>query len=366
LAEDLFWPLLAAGLAGLWLLPRSRADSRRSSLRLGLAFTLVWVLNLLLTILIWADRVIDAQLAAKLPVLLMAGVGLALVLDWLWRRSRPVGAIAALGLVAALAYWGWLARPFVLSITRDDSSQVIVTAVDRVMPDPTGRTTVMVPWGTDYWTLTYEQKYGGRLAGLNLVDHNASLPDIVARGDQLLAPDQTLRIFPLSYFEERLGSLYLSSAAPGVIELGPAPIVDETALLVNSNVVPAAFDLGNGAAVRGFRLDWASENEIIVTIYWQAVNPLAADYSTAVHLVAADPPASEADILAQADKAHPVDGWYPTTRWREGEIVRDTYLLTVPEGSAPAAIRVAMYRSDPEAGFINTPWLSLPLPEKER
>ena len=69
-----------------------------------------------------------------------------------------------------------------------------------------------------------------------------------------------------------------------------------------------------------------------------------------------------ADILAQADRANPVDGWYPTSRWRPGEIVRDSYLLPVPEGSAPVAIRIAMYRTDPEAGFVNTPWLSLPVP----
>ena len=50
------------------------------------------------------------------------------------------------------------------------------------------------------------------------------------------------------------------------------------------------------------------------------------------------------------------------TRCRPDEIVRDTYLLTVPDGSTPRAIRVAMYRNDPAAGFINTPWLSLPLP----
>jgi hypothetical protein len=81
-------------------------------------------------------------------------------------------------------------------------------------------------------------------------------------------------------------------------------------------------------------------------------------------LVAADPPAGPADILTQADKAHPVDGWYPTTRWRAGEIVRDSYLLPVPAGSAPAAVRVAMYRSDPAAGFVNSPWLSLPVPSR--
>jgi hypothetical protein len=220
----------------------------------------------------------------------------------------------------------------------------------------------MAPWGTDYWTLTYEQKYGERLAGLNLVDHNARPQDIVARGDWLLAPDQTLRIFPLSYFEERLGPLYLASAAPGVIEISPAPIVDETVLTLDA--VPTDFDLENGAHIRGYQAEWAGENEILLTVYWGADRPIEADYSTAVHLVAQDPPTSEADILDQADKTHPVDGWYPTTRWREGEIVRDSYLLTVPQGSHPAAIRVAMYRTDPEAGFVNTPWLSLALPQK--
>ena len=86
----------------------------------------------------------------------------------------------------------------------------------------------------------------------------------------------------------------------------------------------------------------------------------------AVHLVAVDPPQSEADIVDQADRSDPVENWYPTTSWRPGEIVRDRYLLTVPAGSEAAAIRVAMYRNDPAAGFVNSPWLSLPLPEKER
>ncbi len=351
---------------------------------MGLALTLAWLPNFAVTVLIWRNRVTDGQLAAKLPVVLLAGVGVALVLDWLWRmRGKVPGArfqvpgaersalapgtwnlapLAALVLVAALGYRVWATRPFILSVTRDDASQAIVEAVDRVAADPARPTTVLVPWGTDYWTLTYEQRFGGRLEGLTLVDHNARPTDIVGRGQRLLLPDQTLRIFPLSTFEERLGPLYLASAAPGVIEVSPSPIVDEPALLTSSSIVPTSFDLENGALIRGYQLVWTATDELLLTLYWQAGGPLAFDYSTAVHLVSVDPPAGPADILTQADRAHPVDGWYPTTRWRAEEIVRDAYLLPVPAGSAPVAVRVAMYRSDPAAGFVNTPWLSLPIP----
>ena len=412
LHDDLWLPLLGVGLAGLWLnrpegpgsrgqvpgeersslapgpwplAPSSWSGARRRLL-VGLALTLAWVPNFIVTVLIWRNRVTDGQLAAKLPVVLLAGVGVALVLDWLWRmRGKVPGArgqvpgeersslvpgpwnlapIAALALVAALGYRAWATRPFILSVTRDDSSQAIVEAVDRVVADPARPATVLVPWGTDYWTLTYEQRFGGRLAGLNLVDHNARPQDIIDRGRRLLLPDQTLRIFPLSTFEERLGPLYLASAAPGVVEISPSPIITETALVTSSSIIPTDFDLENGARVRGYRLDWADEATLLLTLYWGADGPLEFDYSTAVHLVAADPPAGPADILTQADKAHPVDGWHPTTRWRAGEIVRDSYLLPVPAGSAPVAVRVAMYRSDPAAGFVNTPWLSLPVPAR--
>lgn len=407
LNDDLWLGVLAAGLAGLWLsrvpgdalrLTRSEVPSVSRRLLVGLALTLAWLPNFAVTVLIWRNRVTDGQLAAKLPVLLLAGVGLALLLDWVtrwvnegWRGAgrrrgegrrrvtdpslrgwRVVAVAVPVALAVALAARAWGTRPFILSVTRDDASQAVVAAVDRVAPDPTRGTTVLVPWGTDYWTLTYEQRFGGRLAGLTLVDHNARLRDIIARGDRLLVPDGTLRIFPPSFFEERLGPLYLASAAPEVIELSPTPIVDEAALLTSSSIIPTNFDLGNGAVIRGYQLGWASGNAgdgagnedraLLLTVYWQAVGVMAADYSTAVHLVAVDPPSGPADILTQADRAHPVDGWYPTTRWRPGEIVRDSYLLPVPAGSAPAAVRVAMYRTDPAAGFLNTPWLSLPVP----
>ena len=403
LDDDLWLPLLAVGLAGLWLAKPGRVSRQEAKnakpessgawrswrlgvshpLLVGLALTLAWLPNFIVTVLIWRNRVTDGQLAAKLPVVLLAGVGVGLVLDFLWRLgsdkrrvtsektarerglplSRLIALLMSLALVVALGYRVWATRPFILSVTRDDSSQAIVEAVDRVAADPVRPATALVPWGTDYWTLTYEQRFGGRLAGLNLVDHNARPQAIIDRGQRLLLPDQTLRIFPLSTFEERLGPLYLASAAPGVVEVSPTPIVTEVALLTSSIIIPTEFDLENGARVRGYRLDWADEETLLLTLYWGVDGPLAFDYSTAIHLVAQDPPTGPADILTQADKAHPVDGWYPTTRWRAGEIVRDAYLLPVPAGSAPVAVRVAMYRSDPAAGFINTPWLSLPVPQ---
>lgn len=388
LTDDLPLPLLIVGLIGLWApfiqaladdgrqttaaasdgrqqSPSQRRSALLSGLCISLALTSVWVINLLLTVLIWEGRVSDAQLAAKLPVLVAAGIGIALLVEGLWQRSPVAGATTALVVVVALAWWSWQTRPFVLSITRDSSTQAIVTAVGRVQPGSDGRmTTVTVPWGADYWALTYAQAFEGKLAGLNLVDHNANPREVIAQGDRLLAADQTFHVFPPSYFEERLGALYLGTAAPGVFEISPEPITDPLLLAADSGIYPALLDLGNGIRIWGVKSEWAGPNDVLITTYWERTGPIDADYSVAVHLLAQDPPASEADLLDQDDKVHPVGGWHPTTRWRPGEIVRDQYLLTVPEGSNPAGIRLGMYRSDPEAGFINTPWLSLQLPEE--
>ncbi|MFN2256292.1 MAG: hypothetical protein ACK2U6_18790 [Candidatus Promineifilaceae bacterium] len=357
LAGDMFWPLLAAGLLGLWLPALEKRDWPAS-----LGLTAAWVPNFLVTLFIWRNRVVDAQLAAKLPLLLLAGIGLALILAWLWRRWPVMAAAAGLALFAGLVLWSWQTRPFVVGITRDRSSEAIVETMRLVTAAEDGRTTtVTVPWGADYWALAYAQAYRDELAGLNLVDHNAEPRAIIARGDHLLAPNQTFMIFPIDHYEERLGPLYLAAAAPDVTEISPQPIVTESDLAA-PGITEMNFDLENGVKIRAVETEWVGDNEIMLTVYWQAENGVDADYSVAVHLVAQDPPQSETDILDQDDRAAPVNNWYPTTRWRPGEIVQDRYLLTVPEGTSPASIRLGMYRTDPEAGFVNTPWLSLATP----
>lgn len=356
LGDDMPWPLLVLGLLGLgWPAPKGE---RRE--RLGL--TLAWMPYVLLALVIWEGRVSDALLASKLPVLVLAGIGLALALARLRRRSPAPGVVAAVALALLLLAWGAHVRPFVLSITRDASTDEVIAIVEQVTsPDEGGRPiAVMVPWSHDYWALTYAQAYLGQLPGLTLVDHNVDLGQILARGDRLLTPGKTFHVFPLSWWEERLGPLYLASAAPGLIELSQAP-------LYAIEDVPAAseFDLGNGLVILSAGLEWEGADSLLLDIYWCARQPVEEDYSVAVHLLAHDPPRGGEDVLAQADSRHPLEGWYPTSRWRAGEIVRELTRIRVPAGSAPVGVRVALYLVDPQGGFLDSPWLFLPLPARE-
>jgi len=355
LADDLPWPLLLIGLISLFGMALDKARWRA-----GVAFILIWIFNFLLTMLIWEDTVSDAQLAAKLPLLIVTGLGLSYLLDWLRQRYYRLGIALTIILLLILFFWALQARSFTLSITQDRTVEPIIEIVDRVEPFADGRrTTITMPWGRDYWGLTYAQAFRGQLQGLNLVDHNANHRDLLAQGDHLLTPLATFLVFPVQEWEDHLGqSLYLSTAAPEVVEMSPEPLflTEDIPLDINQ-------DLQNGVRIRSTKIKHLDDGKILITIYWESVDLISEDYSVAVHLVAQDPPQSEQDILAQADNNHPVEGYYPTTRWQVGEIVRDDYLITIPVGSNPAAIRLGMYRFDPDQGFINTPWFSIPLEE---
>jgi hypothetical protein len=61
-----------------------------------------------------------------------------------------------------------------------------------------------------------------------------------------------------------------------------------------------------------------------ITLYWQALKPMAKDYSTFVHLLDAN------DIIAAQRDMYPGQGLWPTSQMRPGDIIVSRYVLNIP------------------------------------
>ncbi|MEZ4515698.1 MAG: hypothetical protein R3C44_02290 [Chloroflexota bacterium] len=146
LNDDMWLPLLIAGYSGCGFLFWTAVPNRQpasnpmdspalSGFLVSLGLTLVWLLQSI------ADSPHLARPRNRCPVgsevaggtagLCWAGV----VLGWLYRHWAWSAVVAALGLAGVLVFWVVQTRPFVLSITRDDSTQALVETVDRVPRD---------------------------------------------------------------------------------------------------------------------------------------------------------------------------------------------------------------------------------------
>jgi len=79
---------------------------------------------------------------------------------------------------------------------------------------------------------------------------------------------------------------------------------------------------------------------LTVTVYWQARARIAEDYQVFLHLVD-----SQGQNAAQGDQT-PLGGDWPTWAWEPGQIVRDVYLLELPQALLPGTyqLRTGLYR----------------------
>jgi hypothetical protein len=96
-------------------------------------------------------------------------------------------------------------------------------------------------------------------------------------------------------------------------------------------VTLAGYDLSPRTAQSGETLQ--------ISLYWQALHPLDAEYHTFVHLLDA-----AGNKVAQSDR-QPGGVFYPTTIWQTGERLRDDHVLEIPTGTPPGTYRllVGMY-----------------------
>ncbi|MGB3716245.1 MAG: DUF2723 domain-containing protein [Candidatus Promineifilaceae bacterium] len=352
LAHDWPLPLLAAGILGLVI-----AGIWKSWREAGALLMIALVFPLLTTI-IWIGRIGDAALAVNLPTYAMAAVGLAIISAILCERVPLLGIASVLVWISVGIYLVVDHRPEVLVVTRDQSATEVITTADGFKPEA-GEfpPTFMALWGRDYWALAYAKEYKEKLDGIELVDHNANLDSIFAEQEKIYTLSSTFYLRSFDSWIERFGLVYLSLAAPGVVEIAKRP-----GSVGGNSDADLNFDLGNDVTVQQAQLEWLSPTALLLTLFWESGGTEKEDYSVAVHLVAADPPASPQDILAQADQAHPVEGWYPVSSWQNGEIIRDIYTLNVPIDADPVAVRLSMYQVGDDGQFYNTEWLSLDIP----
>jgi 4-amino-4-deoxy-L-arabinose transferase-like glycosyltransferase len=113
-----------------------------------------------------------------------------------------------------------------------------------------------------------------------------------------------------------------------------APAYAPPRLLTEAEVaaIPERLDLqvGEGMELLGYRLD-ATEvrpgDDLAVTLYWRARARMDRDYSVFVHLLD-----QNGIKIAQRDR-YPGRGLFPTTLWRPGDAIADTYFVHVPENT---------------------------------
>ena len=120
--------------------------------------------------------------------------------------------------------------------------------------------------------------------------------------------------------------------------------VQETGRLFVPPTIDHALDVTLGEQVRllGYDLDPsqpAPEDQLTLTLYWQALTEMEASYTVFTHLLGDD-----GGVVAQHD-ASPAGGSYPTTLWVAGEVVEDPHLLELPASLAAGTytMEVGMY-----------------------
>ncbi len=111
-------------------------------------------------------------------------------------------------------------------------------------------------------------------------------------------------------------------------------------------VIPHRLDAHLGEAVRlvGYRLaqDEAGPGDVLLlTLYWQAKEPVDGDYTVFVHLQGPD-----GRLVAQQDTP-PARGTRPTSDWEIGVLVEDPYELALPPDAPSGDYRLSVGMYDP-------------------
>ena len=222
-----------------------------------------------------------------------------------WRAVTPVSA----NYLAAVSLLGRDLEPLT-QVTRHPAGGKL----------PTSRWAAGTVW-RDHFTLFVDES----AAAPALLRIRVGLYDAVRGGDlPVTAPDGTL-VPLLLVGEARLAATVQPGTPAAVLDV---PFAEPVSLW--------GYSLSPQPAVPGLPLQ--------LDLYWRAQGTPAADYTVFVHLSGAD-----GSPVAIGD-APPVHGDFPTSWWRDGDVVDDRHFVELPAELPPGNYRLAVGLYEPESG----------------
>jgi hypothetical protein len=107
---------------------------------------------------------------------------------------------------------------------------------------------------------------------------------------------------------------------------------------------PMQVSWGDKIKLLGYEIDaatYAPGDEIRLTLFYQALEEMDADYTLFAHLVLSNDPRSPMLQWGQND-SEPCRRSYPTSHWTPGEIVRDEIVIPVADGAPPGDYQLSV------------------------
>ena len=347
LAREITLPGLLIGLIALTL-AMTVASQRRAARVVGLCAA-----GPTLFAIVYHTAVLPE--AILMPTTLALIFGVALAVDGLAQLNRRASLAAMIG----MAVWAGILIGrncgYVHELVAEPTGLHTIAHLKQLPRD--GKPALMLPWGPRYAAASYSRLVTGENRDIMMVDHKGNYRKLLSKGYQLYTEPETFYTYPppwptaygaaSDWWTEQIGPLYLTSVAPGYVQLQNSPGLAKAG-------DPAGVSIAYGITRRTAWLTCDDRHNYLHVI-WEADRRPTGDPSIFVHLTG-DVPAPNP---ITADTQHPVYGLYPFERWSPGEVVRDDF--TLPREPDLTQVRFGLYDRGANGQFVNYGETSLPV-----
>jgi len=270
---------------------------------------------------------------AVMPLYFIGAVGIGVLAHRAWRRfPQWPRALVIVGLVVLIFNRLWVNFP--LTDQRRKPGDTALESGRAILADRPPQGAVISGSYEENLSLDYLVKVWGERPDLEVVITDDFL-QMWHAGEENLFLTRDSAGFVLPQLGERR---FLSSAGLRLIAVAQEPDtqIPQTAERVDARVE-------DGLLLRGCDRLPATMG-LHLALYWQAEEVPGADYAVSVRPTASGELLFHEGQLVQEDHAHPVWGFYPTSHWSRGEVVRDDYLVAVPSDLHYDGAMVVVYR----------------------